>query len=87
MNADSARLELSVRQVENQRGIQNDWNGERVSLPRGALAGMQEKKLSVGGTGVMAGIAAAGMYALYRLFGGTGLFEGNPGTGGGAPQQ
>lgn len=85
LKADSAGLELEVREIESYRGIRSDWHGEHVRLPRQAVAGMQQRRLSVGGTGLMGGVLAAGLYGLYRILGGPGLFEGGngQGTGGG----
>jgi len=87
LGVDSAVLNLSVRQVENQRGIQSSWNGERVAVPRRLVAGIQQRRLSPGGTGLLGGIAALSMYALYRVLGGSGLFEGSPGSGNPSPQK
>jgi hypothetical protein len=87
LSADSGALNLSVRQVENQRGVPSDWNGERVRVPREAVAGLQQRRLSPGGTGLLGGVAVVAMYALYRVLGGGGLLEGNPGSGGSKPQQ
>ncbi len=83
LGADSAGLDLEVREIESYRGIRSDWNGEAVRLPRAAVAGIQERKLSPGGTGIMGGVIVAGLYAVYRILGGPGLFEGNPGQSGG----
>jgi hypothetical protein len=83
LHADSAGLELEVREIESYRGIRSDWNGEQVRVPRVAVAGIQERKLSPGGTGIMSGVIVAGLYAVYRVLGGPGLFEGNPGQSGG----
>jgi hypothetical protein len=83
LHADSAGLDLEVREIESYRGIRSDWNGEQVRLPRVAVAGIQERKLSPGGTGIMSGVIAAGLYAVYRILGGRGIFEGNPGQSGG----
>ena len=83
MGVDSGGLNLQVREVESQRGIRSDWNGEQVRVPRQSVAGMQERKLSPGGTGIMSGVLAAGLYAIYRVLGGPGLFEGNPGQSAG----
>ena len=83
LQADSTGLDLEVREIESYRGIRSDWNGEQVRLPRLAVAGIQERKLSPGGTGIMGGVLAAGLYAIYRVLGGSGLFEGNPGQGAG----
>jgi hypothetical protein len=83
LHADSGGLDLEVREIESYRGIRSDWNGEQVRLPRQAVAGIQERKLSPGGTGIMGGAIVAGLYAIYRVLGGPGLFEGNPGQGAG----
>jgi hypothetical protein len=83
VEADSAGLELVVREVESSRGIRSGWQGEQVRIPREAVAGMQERRLSVGGTGLMGGVMAAGLYAIYRVLGGPGLFEGNDGQAAG----
>ena len=83
LHADSAGLDLEVREIESYRGIRSDWNGEQVRLPRASVAGIQERKLSPGGTGIMGGVVVAGLYAVYRILGGPGLFEGNPGQSAG----
>ena len=83
IEADSSGLGLVVREIESYRGIRSDWQGEQVRLPRAAVAGIQERRLSPGGTGLMGGVIAAGLYAIYRVMGGPGLFEGNPGQAGG----
>jgi len=83
IGADSTGLELVVREIESFRGIRSDWQGERVRIPRQAVAGMQERRLSIGGTGLLGGVMAAGLYAIYRVLGGPGLFEGNTGQGAG----
>jgi hypothetical protein len=83
LQADSSGLDLEVREIESYRGIRSDWNGEQVRLPRQAVAGIQERRLSPGGTGIMGGLLVAGLYAIYRVMGGPGLFEGNPGQGAG----
>ena len=83
MEADSGGLDLVVREIESYRGIRSDWQGEQVRLPRAAVAGIQERKLSPGGTGLLGGVVAAGLYAIYRVLGGRGLFEGTSGQSGG----
>ena len=83
LQADSSGFDLEVREIESFRGIRSDWNGEQVHLPRLAVVGVQERKLSPGGTGIMSGVLVAGLYAIYRVLGGPGLFEGNPGQGAG----
>jgi hypothetical protein len=82
VRTDPAGYRLAVSQVESARGIASDWNGEEISLPRPWVAGVQERRLSLGGTGVVGGLVAVGLYGAYRLIGGPGLLEGG-GRGGG----
>jgi hypothetical protein len=81
---DSIGLNLQVREIESYRGMRSGWSGERLHLPRQAVAGMQQRKLSVGGTGLLAGVLTAGLYTVYRVLGGPGLFEGGNGGSGGS---
>jgi hypothetical protein len=83
VEADSTGLELVVHEVESFRGIRSDWQGEHVRIPNQAVAGMQVRRLSVGGTSLMGGVMVAGLYAIYRVLGGPGLLEGNDGQAGG----
>ena len=83
LSADSTGLDLEVLEIESFRGIRSDWHGEHVKLPRQAVAGLQERRLSVGGTTLLGGVLAGGLYAVYRLLGGGGLFEGGTGQAGG----
>ena len=86
LRVDSAGIQLSVRQVEGFRGIESDWNGEPVVIPRTAVAGWQQRRLSLGGTGFVGGLVLGGVYAMYRLLGGPGIFQGGGRGGGGASQ-
>jgi hypothetical protein len=83
VEADSAGIDLEVQEIESYRGIRSDWHGEHVRVPLQAVAGMQQRRMSIGGTTLMGGIMAAGLYAAYRLLGGAGLFEGGTGQAGG----
>jgi hypothetical protein len=83
LRVDSTTIELSVLQVQGVRGWQTDWNGEPVTIPRAAVAGLQQRRFSLGGTGFVGGVVAGGVYAIYRLLGGPGIFEGGGrGSGG-----
>ena len=86
LRVDSAGIQLSVRQVEAFRGIESDWNGEPVVIPRTAVAGWQQRRLSLGGTGFVGGLVLGGVYAMYRLLGGPGIFQGGGRGGGGSGQ-
>ncbi|HET6576758.1 MAG TPA: hypothetical protein VFG66_00445 [Gemmatimonadales bacterium] len=87
VRADSAELTLAVREVENQRGERSDWEGETVVIPRRFVRELQQRRLSLGGTGLLGGAVAAGLVAATQVFGGGGVFEGGGGgTGGGGPR-
>lgn len=79
LDADSIGLNLQVREIESYRGIRSGWNGERLHVPRQAVAGMQQRKLSVGGTGLLVGVLTVGFYAAYRALGGDDIFTGGSG--------
>lgn len=83
LTADSVGLDLQVREIESYRGIRSDWHGEHVKLPHAAVAGLQERRLSVGGSFLLGGVLTAGLYAMYSILGGSGLFEGSNGQAGG----
>jgi hypothetical protein len=79
---DSNGVQLAVRQVETTRGYQVDWKGEKVLIPRAAVSGWQQHRLSVGGTSLMGGLLVGVLYGMYTLLGGAGELEGNGGSGG-----
>jgi hypothetical protein len=83
LTVDSSGVQLAVRQVETNRGNQVDWKGEKVIIPRAAVSGWQQHRLSVGGTSVMGGILVGALYGVYQLLGGQGGIEGT-GSGGSA---
>jgi hypothetical protein len=86
VRADSAALTLAVREVENLRGERSDWQGEPVRIPRRFVQRLQERRISVGGTGLLGGAIAAGIVAATQAFGGRGTLAGASGgvAGGGA---
>jgi hypothetical protein len=83
VDADSSGLDLDVAEIESYRGIRSDWHGEHIRLPRDAVAGMQQRHLSIGGTGIVGGALAAGLYLVYRVLSGESSSEGGTGQGGG----
>jgi hypothetical protein len=82
IEADSNSLDLDVLEIESYRGFRSDWHGERVRLPLQAVAGMQQRRLSIGGTSLMAGVLTAGLYVVYRVLGGSDSSQGGTGQGG-----
>jgi hypothetical protein len=83
LQADSSGMELAVHEIETYRGFRSGWHGEHVRLPREALAGMQQRRLSIGGTGLLAGVVTAGLVLAYQLLSGSGSSEGATGQPGG----
>jgi hypothetical protein len=84
--ADSATLRLAVANVEDYRGIRTPWNGEAVGLPQQYLAGIRQRRLSIGGTGVLGGLVVAGLVAAYELIGGRSGGKSGAGVPGGGGQ-
>jgi hypothetical protein len=82
--ADSSLIDLSVIQVENTRGEPTEWNGERLRLPTRYVRGIQERRLSAGGTGLLGGVVAATLIAGYRLLDRPSSAAGPPGETGGS---
>jgi hypothetical protein len=82
LGVDSIGPRLAVHDVENGHGEQARWNGEQVRVPRQLIAAVEERRLSITQTGVLAGLAVGGLYAASRLLGGSGTLGG---AVGGAP--
>ncbi len=82
-SATSDTLRISLVSVTSLRGIPTSWRGEEVPLPRAGLSYLGERRLSRGGTALLGAGVLGGLYLLYRLMGGPGVFEGTGGSGGG----
>ena len=74
-------LTLAVTHAETVRRLGIEWKGEEVTLPREDLAGVEERKLSVGATALVGGLVGGGLVAAFALIGGTGSASGG-GVGG-----
>jgi hypothetical protein len=86
IRADSGSLTLAVREVENRRGERDDWQGERVDVPRRFVRGIEERRMSLGGTGLLGGAIAAGLVAATTIAG-KGILEGGGNGSGGSGRQ
>ncbi len=75
-------LRLSLLSVNSQQGIPTSWRGEEVLLPRARLSYMTQRRLSPGGTALLGLGVSGGLYLLYRLLGGPGVFGASGGGGG-----
>jgi len=69
VKADSTSLTLAVREIENRRGQRDDWLGETVVVPNQYVRDIQQRRLSVGGTGLLGGAIAAGLVAATAAMG------------------
>lgn len=71
-----SELLLAVAVVRKDRGEEDFWKGETVSIPRNVIAGVQQRRLSTSRTLLLAGVVAAlGVTA--------GAAAGSGGSGGG----
>ncbi|MGH7628000.1 MAG: hypothetical protein ACREOF_01130 [Gemmatimonadales bacterium] len=76
IDADSAGLRLAVVRVEDARRTGTDWKGEQVTFPREAIASLSERRLSIGATAIIGGLAVGGVLGAYAAFGTEGGAEG-----------
>ena len=86
MRADTASVTLAVREIENRRGERDDWLGESVVVPRRFIHDMEQRRMSVGGTGLLGGAIAAGLVAATAAIG-SGVLEGGGNGSGSAGRQ
>jgi hypothetical protein len=68
VQADSGEVKLAVVRVEDARRTGTDWKGEQVTFPRESIAQMRERKLSVGATALVSGLAVGSVVGAYLAF-------------------
>src|SRR5690242_9038350 len=85
--ADSAGVRLAVSSVESSRRMGVQWRGEQVTLPRGDVAAVQERKLAAGATSLLGGVVLGGLVAATAAFSGHGSVTGGGGGTSGSPAQ
>lgn len=73
---------LSVNTVGMRDGDEQFWKGEAVSLPKGAIATVQQRKLSRWRSGLLASALIVGIVAIKGAAGGTTGTPGGEGNGG-----
>ena len=83
LSADSSALTLAITQSETVRRVSTEWKGEQFTLPREDIASLSERKLSVGATALLGGLAGGGLIAAASAFGGGSSSTGS--TGGSKP--
>ncbi len=77
-------LGLAVVTVRDRRGIEHYWKGETVTLPRGDIATLRERKLALGRSVALSVAGVGASLALLRAFGvyGAGSVSGGRPPGG-----
>jgi hypothetical protein len=83
IRADTGAVTLAVREIENRRGERDDWLGESVVVPRRFIRDIEQRRMSVGGTGLLGGAIVGGLVAATAAMG-SGGFEGGGSSGAGA---
>jgi len=84
IRADTGSITLAVREIENRRGERDDWLGEPVVVPRRFIRDIEQRRMSVGGTGLLGGAIAAGLVAATAAMGSGGTEGGGGSSSGGA---
>ena len=72
VGGDADRLEVAVASTEDTRRITSDWKGERVTVPRSAVASIRERRFSAGATSLAGAIVVGSLAGAYALFSGEG---------------
>ncbi len=83
-NDSAGTIVLAVSGTRRRDGVETDWRGERLGVPRAYVASLAERKFSRSRTVLFSGIVAGTLYALREAFGGNGYSSpgnGLPGTG------
>ncbi|HET8622481.1 MAG TPA: hypothetical protein VFM14_02870 [Gemmatimonadales bacterium] len=68
IQADSAGVRLGIVRVEDARRTGTDWRGEEFTFPRESIARMTERRLSVGATAIVGGLALGSVVGAYLAF-------------------
>jgi hypothetical protein len=83
-HGDGDGFELFVSSTEDVNGMQSYWHGERVTIPRSAIATVQARKLAPFRTALLSGGIGAAIAGVVSAFTGHGVF-GIGGSSGGRP--
>ena len=84
--ASAQQLEVAVTSTEDTRRTTADWKGERVVIPRHAIASVRERRFSPRATGLAGALVVGGQAGAYALFSGDGsVVDGRGPTQGPAP--
>ena len=78
---------LALSESRKRNGLEIDWRGEQVSIPKSLTAGIQQRQFSRTRTGFLSAGVVAALVVLERAFWGPGgVFGGGPPGGGTGPK-
>lgn len=80
-------IQMFVRVTEEQSGVDAPWRGESVTIPRSAIASVEERTLSRRRSILMVGAIAVGAILIARIFVSGFAGSEDPDPGGGTPAQ
>jgi len=72
---------ISVASIRNRNGVEHYWKGEVVTLPRGDLVTLRQRKLAPGRSAFLVLAGLGGSFALLEAFGLVSTGSGGNGTG------
>jgi hypothetical protein len=84
LTSDSAGLTFAVSAVSLHHGENITWKGETVTLNRGYLSGLEQRKLARGRTILIVGVTLLGVVTTYKVGQGIGIIPTTVPAGGGA---
>ncbi len=80
VSADSMALTLAVTESETARHISTEWKGEHLVLHREDIASVSQRKLAVGATALLGGLAGGGLVVAAAAFGASSSSAGSGGV-------
>ena len=80
LSADSTALTLAVTESETARHISTEWKGEHLTLPREDIASVSQRRLAVGATALLGGLAGGGLVVAATAFGASSSSTGSNGV-------
>jgi hypothetical protein len=75
----SGTIVLSMTGSRKRDGLESDWKGERVAVPRALVANVTERRFSRARTALFSGALAVALVSMRQAFGGSGASS--PGSG------
>jgi hypothetical protein len=68
VSADATALTLAITESETARHTSTTWKGEHVTVPREDIASVSQRRLAVGATALIGGLAGGGLVVAATAF-------------------